>query len=140
MKFSSVALGALALSAAAPAGLSRPSDLKVVTRHSTFGHTSTSVTYIKGERARLERTVERANTDATKTAVPVVIYQCDLRRVLTLDPANREYTSYDVNNEALPSGSVRVLPHCQEAPRKYGSKRLTPVNAATSLASAPATW
>ncbi len=88
------------------------SDLKITYRDTVGDHLHQQTKYIKGERSRFEwRSLAgwaaKPGDPTTYTyGHPVAtIYQCDQRRVVSLDLEAREYTSYELDERGLPKGT-----------------------------------
>ncbi len=86
-------------------------DLKITVESTSFGHTSATTTYVKGQRSRHEW--RSASGRSLTPGGPVVwsygpphatIDQCDAGRVYELDLQAREYTTYRLNEQGLPEG------------------------------------
>jgi hypothetical protein len=106
-------------------------DLKIQTRHSAMGHDSESTTYIKGARQRMEQGVASYRS--------VTIYQCDLKRMITINDAAKTYsiTSIDVDPPAVqaPAGAAHraanpkserdEMEDADQPPDKGGSRVMT---------------
>jgi hypothetical protein len=94
------------------APLSFASDLKITERSTTRGAPErTRATYISGRRTRFE--FQSSSGFQAWNGGPTVfsyghrtatIYQCDARRLLTLDLDSHEYTSIEIDEQGRPAG------------------------------------
>jgi hypothetical protein len=92
-----------ALNASAAPAESQPPDLKITTRF-TVGQARPSITtqFVKGTRSRIERDILGHPR--------VTINQCDEHQVVQLDPEARQYTSYQLDEQGRPAGSLAAPP------------------------------
>jgi hypothetical protein len=117
-------LSLLAFGIVVPAALAQAPtpDLKIVTQFTTGRQPpSTTTQYVKGPRSRIERDFAGHPR--------VTINQCDQHQVVQLDPAAREYTSYQLDDQGRAAGTrVRAAAGTQvgAAARTTAGARIPP--------------